>query len=48
MLISQNTDIKLRAAVYNVRGEFLRWETVGGDNLQVRCQKSDDEIICLL
>uniref|UniRef100_A0A671MD16 Meckelin-like n=1 Tax=Sinocyclocheilus anshuiensis TaxID=1608454 RepID=A0A671MD16_9TELE len=26
---------KLRAAVYSVRGEFLRWESVGGGNLQV-------------
>lgn len=30
----KNTDISLLAAVYNVRGEFLRWEAVGGDNLQ--------------
>ncbi|XP_060906552.1 meckelin [Labrus mixtus] len=29
-----NTDIKLIAAVYNVRGEFLRWEPVGGQNIQ--------------
>uniref|UniRef100_A0A8C9X0L7 Transmembrane protein 67 n=1 Tax=Sander lucioperca TaxID=283035 RepID=A0A8C9X0L7_SANLU len=26
---------KLLAAVYNVRGEFLRWEQVGGRNLQL-------------
>uniref|UniRef100_A0A8C4E5A3 Transmembrane protein 67 n=1 Tax=Dicentrarchus labrax TaxID=13489 RepID=A0A8C4E5A3_DICLA len=26
---------KLLAAVYNVRGEFLRWEPVGGSNLQL-------------
>uniref|UniRef100_A0A8C2I976 Transmembrane protein 67 n=1 Tax=Cyprinus carpio TaxID=7962 RepID=A0A8C2I976_CYPCA len=26
---------KLRAAVYSVRGEFLRWESVGGGNLQL-------------
>uniref|UniRef100_A0A1A8RIA0 Transmembrane protein 67 n=2 Tax=Nothobranchius rachovii TaxID=451742 RepID=A0A1A8RIA0_9TELE len=33
-LNKKNTDIKLLAAVYNVRGEFLRWEQVGGHNLQ--------------
>ncbi|XP_034554565.1 meckelin [Notolabrus celidotus] len=32
---NKNTDIKLIAAVYNVRGEFLRWEPVGGGNLQL-------------
>ncbi|XP_038567465.1 meckelin isoform X2 [Micropterus salmoides] len=32
---NKNTDIKLLAAVYNVRGEFLRWEHVGGGNLQL-------------
>ncbi|KAM3614430.1 uncharacterized protein V6R79_014172 [Siganus canaliculatus] len=32
---NKNTDIKLLAAVYNVRGEFLRWEEVGGKNLQL-------------
>ncbi|XP_061676780.1 meckelin-like [Syngnathoides biaculeatus] len=31
----QNTDIKLLAAVFNVRGEFLRWENIGGANLQI-------------
>ncbi|XP_070691563.1 meckelin [Pempheris klunzingeri] len=31
----KNTDIKLLAAVYNIRGEFLRWEQVGGRNLQL-------------
>ncbi|XP_023154938.2 meckelin [Amphiprion ocellaris] len=31
----KNTDIRLLAAVYNVRGEFLRWEPVGGKNLQL-------------
>ncbi|KAM9805983.1 meckelin isoform 3-T3 [Syngnathus typhle] len=31
----KNTDIKLLAAVYNVRGEFFRWETIGGANLQI-------------
>ncbi|XP_057690557.1 meckelin isoform X1 [Corythoichthys intestinalis] len=31
----KNTDIKLLAAVYNVRGEFLRWENIGGSNLQI-------------
>nr|XP_020462774.1 meckelin isoform X1 [Monopterus albus] len=31
----KNIDIKLRAAVYNVRGEFIRWELVGGGNLQL-------------
>ncbi|RXN30389.1 meckelin isoform X2 [Labeo rohita] len=30
----KNTNIELRAAVYSVRGEFLRWESVGGGNLQ--------------
>ncbi|KAM4736601.1 meckelin [Anableps anableps] len=32
---NKNTDIQLLAAVYNVRGEFLRWEQVGGSNLQL-------------
>ncbi|XP_059196221.1 meckelin [Centropristis striata] len=32
---NKNTDIKLLAAVYNVRGEFLRWEPVGAGNLQI-------------
>uniref|UniRef100_A0A8C2WWS3 Transmembrane protein 67 n=1 Tax=Cyclopterus lumpus TaxID=8103 RepID=A0A8C2WWS3_CYCLU len=32
---NKNTDIKLLAAVYNVRGGFLRWEQVGGGNLQL-------------
>ncbi|KAK9513759.1 hypothetical protein VZT92_027267 [Zoarces viviparus] len=32
---NKNTDINLVAAVYNVRGEFLRWEQVGGGNLQL-------------
>ncbi|KAM9851613.1 meckelin [Aulostomus maculatus] len=36
---NKNTDIKLIAAVYNVRGEFLRWENVGGGNLQI-CPES--------
>ncbi|XP_068179758.1 meckelin-like [Antennarius striatus] len=31
----KNTNIKLLAAVYNVQGEFLRWEQVGGGNLQL-------------
>ncbi|XP_029360463.1 meckelin [Echeneis naucrates] len=31
----KNIDIKLLAAVYNVRGEFLRWEPVGESNLQL-------------
>ncbi|XP_077454683.1 meckelin-like [Stigmatopora argus] len=31
----KNTEIKLLAAVYNVRGEFLRWENIGGSNLQI-------------
>ncbi|CAN9514245.1 unnamed protein product [Ophioblennius macclurei] len=34
----KNTDITLLAAVYNVRGEFLRWEPVGENNLQL-CPK---------
>ncbi|KAM8868836.1 LOW QUALITY PROTEIN: meckelin [Spinachia spinachia] len=33
--INKNTDIRLLAAVYNIRGEFLRWEKVGVDNLQL-------------
>uniref|UniRef100_A0AAX7UAJ0 Transmembrane protein 67 n=1 Tax=Astatotilapia calliptera TaxID=8154 RepID=A0AAX7UAJ0_ASTCA len=28
-------NFRLLAAVYNVRGEFLRWEQVGGQNLQL-------------
>ncbi|XP_068425702.1 meckelin [Clinocottus analis] len=32
---NKNTDINLLAAVYNVRGEFLRWEPIGRDNLQL-------------
>lgn len=32
---NKNTDIRLLAAVYNVRGGFLRWEQVGGQNLQL-------------
>ncbi|XP_047465822.1 meckelin isoform X2 [Mugil cephalus] len=32
---NKNTDITLLAAVYNVRGEFLKWEEVGGSNLQI-------------
>nr|XP_019948293.1 PREDICTED: meckelin [Paralichthys olivaceus] len=32
---NKNTDIKLLAAVYSVRGEFLRWERLGGNNLQL-------------
>ncbi|XP_073782170.1 meckelin isoform X3 [Danio rerio] len=31
----KNTNIELRAAVYSVRGEFLRWESVGRGNLQL-------------
>ncbi|XP_072250427.1 meckelin [Leuresthes tenuis] len=34
----KNTDIQLLAAVYNVKGEFLRWEQIGGSNLQL-CQE---------
>lgn len=34
--LSQNTDINLVAAVYNARGDFLQWEKVGGNNLQVK------------
>lgn len=44
LFVWQNTDIKLLAAVYNVRGEFLRWEQVGGGNLQVSCQMTDDKM----
>ncbi|KAM9310306.1 meckelin [Pholidichthys leucotaenia] len=32
---NKNTDITLLAAVYNVKGEFLRWEQIGGSNLQL-------------
>ncbi|XP_061920166.1 meckelin isoform X3 [Entelurus aequoreus] len=32
---NKNTDIKLLAAVYNVRGVFLRWENIGGSNLLI-------------
>ncbi|XP_038146935.1 meckelin isoform X1 [Cyprinodon tularosa] len=32
---NKNTEIQLLAAVYNVRGEFLRWEQVGGRNLML-------------
>nr|XP_046254565.1 meckelin isoform X2 [Scatophagus argus] len=39
---NKNTDIKLLAAVYNVGGEFLRWEPVGGGNLQL-CPGSTTE-----
>ena len=38
VFFNQNTDIKLLAAIYNARGEFLRWEKIGGGNLQVSCQ----------
>ncbi|XP_059922004.1 meckelin isoform X1 [Gadus macrocephalus] len=31
----KNTDIKLISAVYDVRGEFLRWENVSGGSLQL-------------
>uniref|UniRef100_A0A3P9ICP5 Transmembrane protein 67 n=1 Tax=Oryzias latipes TaxID=8090 RepID=A0A3P9ICP5_ORYLA len=31
----KNTDIQLLAAVYNVRGDFLRWDPIGGNNLQL-------------
>ncbi|CAG11928.1 unnamed protein product, partial [Tetraodon nigroviridis] len=32
---NKNSDIKLLAAVYNVRGDFLRWEQLGANNLQL-------------
>nr|XP_043874362.1 meckelin isoform X1 [Solea senegalensis] len=32
---NKNTEIKLLAAVYNIRGEFLKWEQIGGGNLQL-------------
>ncbi|XP_029928029.1 meckelin isoform X2 [Myripristis murdjan] len=32
---NKNIDIKLRAAVYNARGEFLRWDKIGGGYLQL-------------
>ncbi|XP_061531244.1 meckelin-like [Phycodurus eques] len=32
---NKNTDVKLLAAVFNVGGEFLRWEDIGGSNLQI-------------
>lgn len=44
MFVWQNTEIKLIAAVYTVSGEFLRWENVGGGNLQVRCKMNDNKI----
>ncbi|XP_065116885.1 meckelin [Paramisgurnus dabryanus] len=31
----KNTNIKLLAAVYSMRGDFLRWESIGGGNLQL-------------
>ncbi|XP_056619132.1 meckelin isoform X2 [Triplophysa dalaica] len=31
----KNTNIELLAAVYSMRGDFLRWESVGGGNLQL-------------
>ncbi|XP_052000101.1 meckelin [Xyrauchen texanus] len=31
----KNTNIALLAAAYSVRGEFLRWESIGGGNLQL-------------
>uniref|UniRef100_A0A671UFT2 Transmembrane protein 67 n=1 Tax=Sparus aurata TaxID=8175 RepID=A0A671UFT2_SPAAU len=34
---------KLLAAVYNVRGEFLRWESVGGGNLQL-CPETTNKL----
>ncbi|XP_030248450.1 meckelin isoform X3 [Sparus aurata] len=40
---NKNTDIKLLAAVYNVRGEFLRWESVGGGNLQL-CPETTNKL----
>lgn len=36
LFVWQNSDIKLLAAVYNVRGDFLRWEQLGANNLQVK------------
>ncbi|XP_056902437.1 meckelin [Takifugu flavidus] len=32
---NKNTDFNLLAAVYNVRGDFLRWEQLGLNNLQL-------------
>uniref|UniRef100_A0A673A193 Transmembrane protein 67 n=1 Tax=Sphaeramia orbicularis TaxID=375764 RepID=A0A673A193_9TELE len=32
---NKNTEIKLIAAVYNVRGEFLRWQKIRGRSLQL-------------
>ncbi|XP_072548358.1 meckelin [Salminus brasiliensis] len=32
---NKNTNIELLAAVYTAQGEFIRWESVGGGNLQL-------------
>ncbi|KAG7282199.1 hypothetical protein CRUP_034946 [Coryphaenoides rupestris] len=39
----KNTDIKLISAVYDVRGEFLRWENTSGGSLQ--CDVSVSELL---
>ncbi|KAA0703332.1 Meckelin Meckel syndrome type 3 protein [Triplophysa tibetana] len=39
----KNTNIELLAAVYSMRGDFLRWESVGGGNLQ--CVLSVSELL---
>ncbi|XP_010883024.1 meckelin isoform X2 [Esox lucius] len=33
--LNRNADVNLVAAVYSARGDFLQWETVGGNNLQL-------------
>ncbi|KAJ8004941.1 hypothetical protein DPEC_G00141510 [Dallia pectoralis] len=33
--LNRNTDVNLVVAVYSARGDFLQWETVGGNNLQL-------------
>ncbi|KAL0985354.1 hypothetical protein UPYG_G00155850 [Umbra pygmaea] len=33
--LNKNTDVKLVVAVYSAIGEFIQWETVGGNNLQL-------------
>ncbi|XP_018618484.1 meckelin [Scleropages formosus] len=37
---NKNTDISFTAAVYNAKGDFLRWESVGKGNLQL-CPDTD-------
>ncbi|MED6285196.1 hypothetical protein CHARACLAT_026829 [Characodon lateralis] len=41
---NKNTVIELLAAIYDVRGEFLRWEQVGGSNLQIAAHRASNQI----